>query len=169
MTTQEPRTAEGRALLMSGLTFRSGRRLADAPGLAADIEAEADFGRMALWAPMIVGDVPHGPNGECPEPELCSALIERDLRVRAEAAHDSEAVRLDLYGLREILADLTAGPILNEDYACLFCDVGEGVEPAQHAEGCSWRLANDLCVRLVDAGYVRSLAYYTRPVKGSLP
>lgn len=32
---------------------------------------------LAYLLPMVTaGEVPHGPKGECPEPELCSALIE---------------------------------------------------------------------------------------------
>jgi hypothetical protein len=37
----KPTTIAGRLVLASGLTFHSGRRLADHPDLIADIEAEA--------------------------------------------------------------------------------------------------------------------------------
>lgn len=39
--TPEPQTKTGKLLLMSGLSFGSGRRLADSPELIAAIEAEA--------------------------------------------------------------------------------------------------------------------------------
>lgn len=41
MTPDAPRTAAGRLLLATGLTFHSGRRLADYPQMIVDIEAEA--------------------------------------------------------------------------------------------------------------------------------
>ena len=47
MAARTPRTEAGRVLLMAGLTFHSGRRLADSPELLAAIEDAAVVAREA--------------------------------------------------------------------------------------------------------------------------
>ena len=80
----------------------------------------------------------------------------------AAAIHSAgyRRIGIDLYRLREILADLTSTPVVSpeEGDTCLYCDVvitGDGDDESEHKPECSWRHASEMAIALNIAGWVR--------------